>query len=210
MPSTSLKRREPPSQTPQLAADRSTDFAVGERIRFLRLARGLSLKELAERAGLSIALISQIERGVSSASVRVLARLSDGLHVSIADLFEAPIDEGDNDRIVARVKDRRRIDLKGTGIFKEWLTPLARQPRLDLYLMTIEPDGHSGNDSFAHEGEEAGLVLEGGIELFVDGRKLVLGEGDAFRFESGRQHRYRNAGRTPAKIIWVLYRDGEG
>lgn len=205
-----LSRREVSPQRMPLAEDRRTDFAVGERIRHLRLARGVSLKYLAERAGLSIALISQIERGVSSASVRVLARLADGLNVAIADLFEPPLDEADDDRIVARAKERRRIDLKVTGIVKEWLTPFARTPRLDLYMMTLEPDGSSGDDSFAHEGEEAGFVLEGGIELFVDGRKFVLGEGDSFRFASGRQHRYRNAGRTTAKVIWVLYRNGQG
>lgn len=209
MSKASLSRQESSRRPDSASEGRDTDFVVGERIRFLRSARGLSLKELAERAGLSIALISQIERGVSSASVRVLARLADGLHVAIADLFEAPLEETDADRIVARVKDRRRMDLPMTGISKEWLTPFARAPRLDLYLMTIEPDGHSGDDSFAHEGEEAGFVLEGGIELFVDGRKFVLGEGDTFRFASNRQHRYRNAGRVPAKVVWVLYRDGE-
>jgi uncharacterized cupin superfamily protein len=58
-----------------------------------------------------------------------------------------------------------------------------------------------------HEGEEAGIVLEGGLELVVDGRRHVLGEGDTFRFASGRPHRFANAGSRLAKILWVNYRD---
>lgn len=189
------------------SSDRSTDEIVGERIRHLRQARSMSIKDLASGAGLSVALISQIERGISSASVRVLAKLSDGLNVAISDLFEPALDDMATDRVVARVNERRSISLETTRIRKELLTPFSRQPRLDLYLMTIEPDGSSSDEPFVHQGEEAGVVLEGGIELFVDGKRHILGEGDSFRFASNRPHRYLNAGRKTARIIWALYRD---
>ncbi|WP_048645235.1 helix-turn-helix domain-containing protein [Nitratireductor soli] len=198
---------ETPARTDKDSRARSTDHVVGERIRHLRQARGMAIKDLATGAGLSIALISQIERGISSASVRVLAKLADGLDVAISDLFEPALDDASADRIVARVGERRRIDLDRTGIHKELLTPFSRQPRLDLYMMTIEPDGSSSDEAFVHQGEEAGVVLEGGIELFVDGRRYVLGEGDSFRFASNRPHRYLNAGRKTAKVIWTLYRE---
>ncbi|SEB65422.1 transcriptional regulator, XRE family with cupin sensor [Nitratireductor aquibiodomus] len=188
---------------------RSTDHIVGERIRHLRQARSMSIKELASDAGLSIALISQIERGISSASVRVLAKLADGLDVAISDLFEPALEDAVSDRIVARVHERRHIDLNRTGIHKELLTPFARQPRLDLYMMTIEPDGSSSDEPFVHQGEEAGVVLEGGIELYVDGKRYILGEGDSFRFASDRPHRYLNAGSKTARVIWALYRESE-
>ena len=187
----------------------TTDHVVGGRIRHLRLARSMSIKDLASRAGLSIALISQIERGISSASVRVLAKLADGLDVAISDLFEPPLTEDTGDRVVARVNERRRIDLDRTGIHKELLTPFSRQPRLDLYMMTIEPEGSSSDEAFVHQGEEAGVVLEGGIELYVDGKRYILGEGDSFRFASSRPHRYLNAGPKTARVIWALYREGE-
>lgn len=187
--------------------DRETDRAVGDRIRQLRLARGRSLKEVAERAGLSNALLSQIERGISSASVRVLMRLSVGLDVDIADIFEPPLDGSDSERPVARVKERRTINLPDTGIVKELLTPFARSPRLDIYMMTIAPDGRSGDDSFVHDGEEAGVILEGGLDMYVDGRRHILGQGDCFRFASSRPHRYHNTGTVPTKVMWVLYHE---
>ncbi|WP_112324374.1 cupin domain-containing protein [Oceanibium sediminis] len=182
------------------------DHAVGAHIRHLRQARSMSIKSLAERSGLSIALISQIERGISSASVRVLAKLADGLNVAISDMFEQGLDHTTPDRVVARKQDHQRIDLNRTGISKELLTPFNTDPHLDIYLMTIEPDGSSSEEDFVHQGEEAGVVLEGGMELFVDGKRYVLGEGDSFRFASSRPHRYRNAGWKSAKIMWVNYR----
>jgi transcriptional regulator with XRE-family HTH domain len=167
----------------------------------------MSIKALAERSGLSIALISQIERGISSASVRVLAKLSDGLNVAISDMFEQGLNQAGADSVVARKKDHQRIELNRTGITKELLTPFNTDPRLDIYLMTIEPDGSSSDEDFTHQGEEAGVVLEGGMELFVDGKLYILGEGDSFRFASSRPHRYLNAGRKPARVMWVNYRD---
>src|SRR5687768_11271596 len=67
--------------------DETADLALGERIRHLRKARGKSLKDLSEATGLSISFVSQIERGLSSASVRTLARLADALDVGIGELF---------------------------------------------------------------------------------------------------------------------------
>lgn len=187
--------------------ERSADYEVGAHIRHLRQARGLSIKEMAERSGLSIALISQVERGISSASVRVLAKLADGLDVAISDMFELGKEGSSRERVVARKREHRRIDLNRTGVLKELLTPFETDPRLDIYMMTIEPEGSSSDEDYVHIGEEAGVVLEGGIELFVDNKRYVLGEGDSFRFASNRPHRYLNAGNRTAKVIWALYRE---
>lgn len=185
------------------------DVTLARRIRHLRKARGHSLKDLSEAAGLSISFVSQLERGLSSASVRTLARLADALDVGIGELFGGDGD-GEDGRIVARSAEHRTLDMRSTGAVKRWLTPFDRDPRLDLYLITLAPGGSSGGEDYAHEGEEAGLVLEGGLELTVDGKRHVLGEGDTFRFASGRPHRFSNAGSRPARILWVNARDGSG
>jgi transcriptional regulator with XRE-family HTH domain len=183
------------------------DLAVGNRVRLLRKARGRSLKEVAVRAGLSAGFLSQIERGLSSASVRALARIADALDAGIADIF--PSDNGGDDvnRIVARVRDRRRIDMHQTGTIKELVTPFNQSPHLDIYIITLEPGGSSGADPYVHDGAEAGFVLDGGIELIVEGRKFILGEGDSFRFNSNRPHQFRNAGDRTARAVWVNFRD---
>ena len=184
-----------------------TDVLVGERIRGLRKARGFSLKDLSQRAGLSPGFLSQVERGLSSASVRALARIADALGAVISDIF--PVDESldSSSQIVARVKDRKRIDFAVTGVTKELVTPFPHSPRLDIYIITLEPGGRSGDEPYAHDGEEAGVVLEGGIELVVEGRKFILGEGDSFRFKSSRPHQFCNAGDRLARALWVNFRE---
>jgi transcriptional regulator with XRE-family HTH domain len=184
----------------------AADVAVGGRIRHFRRARGDSLQEVSKRAGVSVGLISQIERGVSSASVRVLARISDALMVTIADLLDDD-GQGDDGRVVARASERKRLDLKQSHMTKELLTPFRQLPHLDIFLISLDPGGCSGEEDYTHEGEEAGLVLGGGIELSVDGRKYVLGEGDTFRFASRKPHRFNNPTKRRAQVLWVNYRD---
>jgi transcriptional regulator with XRE-family HTH domain len=179
------------------------DLAVGHRIRHLRKARGLSLKDMGARAGLSAGFLSQVERGLSSASVRFLARIADALDASISDIFPDGAGEEPGNGIVARRKDRKRIEMASTAAIKELVTPFAHTPPLDIYIVMLEPGGSSGDEPYAHDGEEAGFVLEGGLELIVDGRKYILGEGDSFRFASDRPHQFRNAGDRAARVVWV-------
>ena len=195
---------KPRATAPLPTKQSDADLAVGRRIRHLRKARGRSLKDVALRAGLSESFLSQIERGISSASIRALARLADALDAGIAELF--PLQErGENDGPVrvARVDERKRIDMPQTRMSKELLTPFAKSPRLDIYIITIEPGGATGDVPFVHQGEEAGFVLEGGIEIVVDGHKVILGAGDSFRFSSTLPHQYRNAGISRARAVWI-------
>lgn len=188
--------------------DAASVATVGLHLRRLRKARGLSLRELAEASRLSVGFVSQIERGLSSPSLRTLTRLADSLSVGIGELFSEDGTAKDGDRqVVARPADQPTVDLSASGIVKRWITPFERVPRLDIYILELETGAASGELPYVHEGEEAGLVLEGGLELFLDGRRHVLGEGDSFRFESDRPHRFINAGSRPARVLWVNYRE---
>ena len=85
---------------------------------------------------------------------------------------------------MSRHEDRKIIAFPEMKASKELLTPFAGVPRLDIYILTMEPGGASGEQPFSHSGQEAGLIIQGGIELIVDGQKSILGEGDSFRFAS--------------------------
>jgi transcriptional regulator with XRE-family HTH domain len=201
--STATSRQQSSSTT----SPEETDLLVGGRIRNLRKARGLSLKEVALRAGLSGSFLSQLERGISSASVRHLARLAEALDVGLAEIFPVADGETGGPTLVARVADRKKITFGDFGMSKELLTPFDKSPRLDIYIISMEPGGTTGDKPYVHQGEEAGYVLEGGIELVVDGQKSILNEGDSFRFSSTNPHQYRNAGTRPAKAVWINYRE---
>ena len=174
-------------------------------MRHLRRARGLSLREAATRIGLSAGHLSQIERGISSASVRILALAADVLGVGVADFFAAG--ERDDTRLVTRVFERDVVKFGPHGGIKELLTTHGERRGLDLFLIRLGPGDGSGDRSYTHSGLEAGLVLAGGFELDVDRRAYVLGEGDACCFASTRPHRFRNAGPREAVVLWANYRE---
>jgi transcriptional regulator with XRE-family HTH domain len=186
-------------------AEPAVDIAVGQRIRDLRRAGAMSLEAVAARTDLSIGFLSQIERGLSSPSLRVLATLADVLGVGIAGLFGAKENEGAApDAIVTRERARAKLNLWRTGISKQLLNPAGSEGRLNLFLVHMEPGGSTGDELYTHDGEEAGLVLEGEMKLTVDAESWTLKHGDSFRFASRRPHRFSNpSGDAKAVVLWV-------
>ena len=186
-------------------AEPAMDVAVGQRIRDLRRARAMSLEAVAARTELSIGFLSQIERGLSSPSLRVLATLADVLGVGIAGLFGAKEnDAAAPDAIVTRERERAELNLWRTGISKQLLSPAGSEGRLNLFLVHMEPGGSTGDELYTHDGEEAGLVIEGEMKLTVDAESWTLKHGDSFRFASRRPHRFSNpSGDSRAVVLWV-------
>ncbi len=211
MPAPVRRRASAAAPAPKPAAPRSgkvADLWLGIQLRGLRKAKEMSLQQLADQAELSIGMVSQIERGLASPSIRSLRKLAEALGVPISWFFHAntgrpPVELS---RIVRR-EDRRQLRLPKVGctdelgIF-ELLTPdLSGQ--IELLLMTMEPGFDSG-PVHQHRGEEAGLVLAGSMELWVGNDHFVLGQGDSFRFSSGDPHRYANPSDRTTQVCWAL------
>ena len=186
-------------------AEPAVDVAVGQRIRDLRRSRKLSLEVVAGSTDLSIGFLSQIERGLSSPSLRVLATIADVLGVGIAGLFGAKETAGPgSDAIVTREQQRAELNLWRTGISKQLLSPSGSDGRLNLFLVHMEPGGSTGDELYTHDGEEAGLVIEGEMNLTVDAESWTLKQGDSFRFASRRPHRFSNpSNEAKAVVLWV-------
>jgi len=186
-------------------AEPAMDVAVGQRIRDLRRTRAMSLEAVAARTDLSIGFLSQIERGLSSPSLRVLATLADVLGVGIAGLFGAKEDAAAApDAIVTRERQRAELNLWRTGISKQLLSPAGSEGRLNLFLVHMEPGGSTGDELYTHDGEEAGLVIEGEMKLTVGAKSWTLKHGDSFRFASRRPHRFSNpSDDSKAVVLWV-------
>jgi transcriptional regulator with XRE-family HTH domain len=181
------------------------DLAVGMRLRDLRRKANLSLETVASRSDLSVGFLSQIERGLSSPSLRVLATLADMFGVGIAALFGNPgSDDGASHGVIIRAAERAELKLWRTGISKQLLNPTGADSKLNLFLVHMEPGGSTGDELYTHDGEEAGLVLEGEMTLTVDNETWQLKTGDSFRFASRRPHRFGNpAKRAKAVVLWV-------
>ncbi|MEO1191909.1 MAG: cupin domain-containing protein, partial [Pseudomonadota bacterium] len=180
-----------------------TDLWVGKQVRSLRKAKRLSLKQLSDASGLSIGLLSQIERGTSSPSLRSLQALSEAIGVPAIWFFNdgrtPPREERD---MVVRKGAGRRLELPHKRLMKELITP-DLTGALQMLIVNVEPGGSTGSETYAHEGEECGLVLEGELDLWVGERHFHLEAGDSFRFASSLPHRSRNGGSVTTRIVWV-------
>jgi transcriptional regulator with XRE-family HTH domain len=199
MPSFSLRHAASPSPK---ETEPSDETAVGRQIRELRKAKGMTLQQVADAAGISVGYLSQIERDQSRLPIGVLKRVSTVLGVQMGWFFHAAPDvpAGERDWIV-RSSNRRSFAFTGLGIVEELLSPNLSGP-LELLMSTIEPGADSGD--YSHDGAEAGLVIAGRLDLWIAGRFFRLEEGDSFSFKSSDVHRCANSGEVPAKIVWVI------
>ena len=185
---------------PSSAADVTNDVDVGVRLRELRGVRRLTLRDVAERAGLSESFLSQVERGRASASIASLRRIADALGIGISDLFQ-PVE-------LARPRVLRRDDRPALafGILgrKLMLTPKPLH-ELEVFVGELEPGGSTGEEQYAHgNSEELFVVLRGSVRLELGDELHELDEGDSIDYRSSTPHRISNAGDELAEVMWII------
>lgn len=179
----------------------SIDDEIGRRIRLLREARRLPLASIAARIGKSIGFVSQVERGISSLAVRELVMIAELLGVDLLALVAPPASPGEASPI-RRAGTAPPAIFHPSGVVKHPLSPSA-PGTLRLFRMVLEPGSGTGADLYSHEGEEAGLVIEGSIRLTIGADEYLLTAGDSFRFPSTTPHGFANAGTGRAVALWV-------
>ncbi len=181
----------------------SQKSGLGQQIRQRRRIKDFTLTQLAEKSGLSVGLLSQIERGISSPSLKSMTQICSALDIPVSWLFDNGSSENPAEKgLIVRRSSRKRLDLGSYGVKKELLSP-DLGGEMQIYLVTIRPGGHSGPETYTHRGEEGGLVLAGALQLTVDDRIVVLYEGDSFRFSSSLPHRFANPGDTQSSVVWA-------
>ena len=177
-----------------------TELQLGPRIRSLRQARRLTLREVSQRAGVTESFLSQVERDVTSPSIATVQRIARALDLSIAQLFA---EEPETGRVVRR-EARRRVAYPGLKAVDEFLTS-NMAGRLQLIMSTIEPGGGTGAEPYTHESdEEVVVVMAGVLDLWVGDEHYVLREGDAITFPSRLPHWNVNQGDVPATVLFCL------
>jgi len=202
-PPKALRPAPPRGQTEGARFGHDAGPLMGREIRNLRKVRGMTLAQLAGASGLSVSFISQIERGLSTPSVKALHDIAQVLGVNISWFFEgpqlAPIEERD---FIVRADRRRRLTFS-SGIADYLLSP-SLSGQLELLKSTFEPGASSGDEPYTHKGEEAGIVVSGSLELWIGKQRHLLRPGDSFGFYSSTPHRYRNPGDIETVVIWAI------
>jgi len=182
---------------------------LGEELRSLRKVHGLTLQALAEKSGKSISFISKIERGRARPSITALQDIAEALDVPIGWFFQTdgPVPADERPYIV-RANRRRRLTYFGMTSTdymgrEDFLLSAGLDGRMAMGISHYEPGGTAGDDLYTHQGEEAGLVFEGEIELTLDKKAFLLKPGDSFSFPASIPHTYRNPGETTAVVVWA-------
>jgi transcriptional regulator with XRE-family HTH domain len=171
---------------------------IGQKIRRLRMQKGLTQEELADRSELSKGFISQLERDLTSPSIATLVDMLQCLGTNLKDFFSDIEDE----QIVFKKQDyfiKEDHELKNEI---QWIIPNAQRNIMEPILLNLEPGGSTWPD-YPHEGEEFGYVLNGSINIHIGSEIYKAKKGESFYFTPDKTHFIENSGKIQATLIWV-------
>ena len=171
---------------------------IGSKLRRLRLQRGLTQEELADRCELSKSFISLLERDLTSPSLDTLADLLETLGSDLPSFF-AKADE----KIVFGAEDIFvKEDAEGLKGVIRWLIPSAQKNQMEPILVELGPGGET-DEADPHEGEEFGYVLAGAVTVVLGDRQERVRRDESFYFRPTAPHKLVNAGKGPCRVLWV-------
>ncbi len=183
---------------------KSMEAEIGKRIRRLRKAQGLTMKELADKAGFSQGYISKLENSESAPPISTLIRLAQALNVDINAFFGEQQDQA----TISLVKrdERRELAREGTrfGYSYEMLAPAFMNKKMDPYILIIPPDMKT-QPFFQHEGQEMVFILEGEGTFTYGDKEIKVEAGDCLYFEAGVQHVGTNTSGKEFKALIVIW-----
>lgn len=170
---------------------------VGQRLKEVREMYGLSQRELAKRVGLTNSTISMIERDAVSPSISSLKRILEGVSMSVTEFFtlEMPKDS----QVV--FKQEELVDVGSDGVELKLVGANQKDSTLAFLVETYQPGCSTGDEMLTHEGEEAGTVIEGSIEITVAGQSYKLTKGDSYKFSTRLPHQFKNVSKKVCKIV---------
>ena len=161
----------------------------------------MTLKEVAEKAGVSESLVSQIERNRVSPAIDTLLALADALEIDLEYLFA----DYKRERSIKTVrKDERSSYRTKPGVLYEHLAQVEEQGGIEAYIITIEAGAKTGNAEYGHPGWELGIVESGLLELSAGSHVYRLNPGDSVSFKADTPHILSNPGKKPLRVFWVM------
>ncbi len=188
------------------------DMKIGERIRALRKAKGLSIADVAEQSGIAEATISGIERHMVSPPLGNIVSLAKVFGVTVGDFFG---ESGDSPYCIVRSGDRKTVsrfnssDGKAGGYSYQSLGQQKKNRHMEPFLVTISPAESSQVEPNQHIGEEILFVLEGQVEIKLLDKTEILNPGDSIYYDSTMPHVVLCHGKEPATMLAVIYAKDE-
>lgn len=172
----------------------------GATIRRVRKAQRMNLVNLAEKTGLSLSFISQVERGLTNPSINSLRKIALALGIPLSSFFE---ESSSTDGPVMR-KSQRRILINTDSRLTYQLLSSNLSHRIELLLTRLEVGAASSESPMAHKGDEAALIVQGICKLDLGNETYELTEGDSIYIKENTPHRSTNTGNMPLIIISAI------
>lgn len=180
---------------------------VARNVAALRRRRGLTLDELAARSGVSKGMAVQVEQARTNPSIGTLVRLANALGASVAELVQ---EDGPPAAVVVPAGSGTRLWGTAAGSAAELLVGAGGRTVIELWSWTIAPGDRHAAAAHPPGAFEMLHVLEGRLEVEVDGALLEAGPGAAVRFPADRAHAYACAGDAPVRFVMVTAEPGDG
>ncbi|MCM2971569.1 cupin domain-containing protein [Larsenimonas suaedae] len=177
--------------------DTQTTHNVGQRLKDLRQQHQLSQRELAKRAGVTNSTVSLIELNTVSPSVSSLRKILDAIPVSLSEFFA----EEATSQTKFFYRADELVELGDGHLSFRMIGNHGKHRAMTILHERYPSEADTGADMLSHDGEEGGIIVEGEIELTVDGETRVLKAGDGYYFDSSLPHRFRNVGDAPCVIV---------
>ena len=176
-------------------------YHFGEKLRLVREHKGYTLKVVAQKAGVSESLVSQIERNHVSPAIDTLLALADVLDINLEYLFE----EYRKERPVRIVRYNERPTINEDDIRYEELSKPDRSDTnsIESYVLKIPVGSHTHHGSYGHTGREVGIIIKGTAKFIYEGKEYILEAGDSVSFSGGAPHMVENAGDSELEAIWI-------
>jgi transcriptional regulator with XRE-family HTH domain len=181
---------------------------IGERIKSLRMAKGMSIGDVSKKSGISESIISSIEDYMFSPPLGNIISLAKVFEVSVGDFFG---DRGDSPLCIVRSDDRKKVSRfdstngRSSGYSYESLGQQKKNRHMEPFLVTLAPTEVSLVEPNQHIGEEFIFVLEGKVEVRILEHTDVLNPGDSIYYDSTMPHIVTCHGNEPATILAVIY-----
>ena len=178
---------------------------LGQRIKTLRIAKGMTLKELSKKTDLSISFLSMVERGLTSVAIVSLKKIADALSQNISTFFL----ENSSDTIaeaytINRGYSPRIRSINGNYIYYSLAGNNSSFSLAPMYIVLLPGQSRKDVIMFKHPGEEFTYVLEGILSFFIDGKEFLLYPGDSFHGLCNLPHNFVNLSNNNVKVLYVL------
>lgn len=198
-----LSERAASSDSQYLGEDALTapddSVEIGRRLRRIRQGKGVSARDLAERAGVTAAYLSRLENDKVSPTVASLTRVMQALGEPVAALFDEPAASVGP---VVRASQRQVVRTHGVADYR--ITP-ASADRLEVLETVVGPGQGSGSNPYSHPGDqECALILQGSLHIWLAGNEYLLEAGDAITFACRSPHRWANTTNATTRALWII------